>query len=148
MIFLSFISSSTLIAAAPEQGSTTYRKFVIYYGCYAGHGGEMGPEIDRIIAARPEFVISPYYTSTGQVNLQQEVSDRFHGEGIKVIVYVATGNANRELEDVLGEIKTGLDAGADGVFLDEVATLHSDRQRSTTTKRSMIIPSSLAAKGW
>jgi hypothetical protein len=56
------------------------------------------------------------------------VIDRFHNEGIKVIVYVATGNADRELEGVLEEIKTGLDAGADGVFLDEVATLHSDWQ--------------------
>jgi hypothetical protein len=60
MIFLSFLSSSTVIAAAPEQGSTTYRKFVIYYGWYSGHGGELGSEIGRIIAARPEFVISTY----------------------------------------------------------------------------------------
>ncbi|MEW6605635.1 MAG: spherulation-specific family 4 protein, partial [Thermoproteota archaeon] len=41
---------------------------------------------------------------------------------------VATGNGNRNLDDVLKEIKTGLDADADGVFLDEVAMLHSDRQ--------------------
>lgn len=128
MIFLSFLSSSTMIAAAPEQGSTTYRKFVIYYGWYSDSRGELGSEIDRITAAGPEFVISPYYTSAGQVNLQSEVIEKFHNAGIKVLVYVATGNGNRELEGVLKEIKTGLDSGVNGVFLDEVAMLHSDRQ--------------------
>lgn len=129
MIFLSFLSSSTVIAVAPEQqGATTYRKFVIYYGWYSDHGGELGSEIERIIAAKPEFVISPYHTSTGQVNLQSEVMDRFHDAGVKVLVYIATGNGNRELDGVLEEIKTGLDSGADGVMLDEVAMLHSDRQ--------------------
>jgi len=128
MIFLSFLSSSTVIAAAPEQGSSAYRKFVVYYGWYYNHGGELGPEIERIIAARPEFVISPYHTSSGQVNLKQEVMDKFHGEGIKVMVYIATGNGGRDLDDVLQEIKTGLDGGADGVMLDEVAMLHYDAQ--------------------
>jgi hypothetical protein len=128
MIFLSFLSSSTVIAAAPEQGTTTYRKFVIYYGWYSDGRGVLGPDIERIIAVRPEFVISPYLTSTGQVNLTPEVMDRFHGAGAKVLVYVATGNGDKELEDVLKEIKTGLDNGADGVMLDEVAMLHSDWQ--------------------
>jgi hypothetical protein len=128
MLFLSFLSSSTLIAAAPEQGATTYRRFVIYYGWYSDSPGELGQEIERIIAAKPEFVISPYHTSTGQVNLGPKVIDRFHEAGVKVIVYVATGNGNRELDDALQEIRTGLDSGADGVFLDEVAMLHSDWQ--------------------
>lgn len=129
MIFLSFLSSSTIVAAAPEQGATTtYRKFVIYYGWYSDNRGELGQEIERIIAAKPEFVISPYYTSTGQVNLESEVIDRFHEAGVKVLVYVATGNGNRELDGVLNEIKTGLYSGADGVFLDEVAMLHYDWQ--------------------
>jgi hypothetical protein len=128
MIFLSFLSSSTVIAAAPEQGATAYRKFVIYYGWYSDGRGETGQEIERIIAARPEFVISPYHTSTGQVNLKPEVVNRFHAAGIKVLVYVATGNGDRDLDGVLQEMKTGLDNGADGVFLDEVATLHSDWQ--------------------
>src|SRR5688572_9005939 len=112
MIFLSFLSSSTVIAAAPEQGTTTYRKFVIYYGWYSDGRGEHGPEIERIVAARPEFVISPYLTSTGQLNLTPEIMDRFHEAGIKVIVYVATGNGNRDLDSVFGEIKAGLDGGA------------------------------------
>jgi hypothetical protein len=129
MIFLSFLSSSTLIAAAPEQGAATaYRKFVVYYGWYSDSRGELGPDIERIIAAGPEFVISPYHTSIGQVNLTPKVMDRFHDAGIKVLVYVATGNGERKLEDVLKEIKTGLDNGADGVMLDEVAMLHSDWQ--------------------
>jgi hypothetical protein len=128
VIFLSFLSSSTVIAAAPEQGSTTYRKFVVYYGWYSDSRGELGSEIDRIIAARPEFVISPYHTSTGQVNLSLEVIEKFHDAGIKVLVYVATGNGERDLDDVLKEIKTGLDSGADCVMLDEVAMLHSDWQ--------------------
>jgi len=129
MIFLSFLSSSTVIAAAPEQGTTTaYRKFVVYYGWYSDSRGQLGSEIERIIAAKPEFVISPYYTSTGQVNLTPEVMDRFHENGVKVLVYVATGNGDTKLEGVLQEIRTGLDGGADGVMLDEVAMLHSDWQ--------------------
>jgi hypothetical protein len=128
MILLSFLSSSTVIAAAPEQGSTTYRKFVIYYGWYTDSRDELGPAIDRIIAVRPEFVISPYHTSTGRVNLTPEAIEKFHDAGVKVIVYVATGNAGKELDVVLQEIRTGLDAGADGVMLDEVAMLHSDWQ--------------------
>lgn len=129
MIFLSFLSSSTVLAAAPEPVSTTtYRKFVIYYGWYSDGRGNLGPELERIISAKPEFVISPYHTSSGQVNLSSEVIDRFHDAGVKVLIYVATGNANRDLDKVLKEIKTGLDAGTDGVFLDEVAMLHSDKQ--------------------
>lgn len=128
MIFLSFLSSSALVAATPEQGSITYRKFVIYYGWYSDSRGELGSEIERIIVAEPEFVISPYHTSTGQVNLKSEVIERFHDTGVKVLVYIATGNGHRDLESVLKEIKTGLDAGTDGVFLDEVAMLHSDSQ--------------------
>lgn len=129
MLFLSFLSSSTLIAAAPEQGAAAaYRKFVIYYGWYSDGRGELGPEIERIIAARPEFVISPHLTSTGQLNLTPKVVDRFHEAGIKVIAYVATGNGNRDLDSVFKEIKAGLDGGADGVFFDEVATLHYDWQ--------------------
>src|SRR3989442_1048773 len=103
MIFLSFISSSTVVAA-PEQGSTVYRKFVLYYGWYANHGGELGPEIGRIIAAKPEFVISSYHTSAGQVNLIPGVIDKFHENRIRVIVYVATGNGDREINSVLKEI--------------------------------------------
>jgi hypothetical protein len=132
MLFLSFLSSSTVIAAVPEQsgGTTTtaYRKFVVYYGWYTDGRGQLSSEIDRIIAAKPEFVISPYHTSTGQVNLTPQVMDRFHESGVKVLVYVATGNGDKKLESVLQEIKTGLDNGADGVMLDEVAMLHSDRQ--------------------
>lgn len=128
MIFLSFLSSSTVFAAAPEQGSTIHRKFVIYYGWYSDSKGELGSEIERIIGARPEFVISPYYTSTGQLNLTPQVIEKFHAAGVKVLVYVATASGNRELDGVVKEIKTGLDSGVDGVFLDEVGTLHSDWQ--------------------
>jgi hypothetical protein len=127
MIFLSFLSSSTVIAA-PEQGTTTYRKFVVYYGWYSDDEGELGQEIERIVAARPEFVISPYHTSTGEVNLRSEVIEKFHENGVKVLVYVATGDGNRQLESVLKEIKTALDSGADGVMLDEVSMLDSNWQ--------------------
>lgn len=141
MLFLSFLStSSTVIAAVPEQQSSqsssplqptatgSHRKFVVYYGWYSDSRGELGQEIDRIIAARPEFVISPYHTSDGLVNLSPRVIDRFHEAGVKIIAYVATGNGNKDLEYVFREIRTGLDSGADGVFLDEVSMLHSDRE--------------------
>jgi hypothetical protein len=127
MIFLSFISSSTVLAAS-EPGATTYRKFVVYYGWYSDHDGKLSHDIDMIINGKPEFVISPYHTSTGQINLEPEVIDKFHNSGIKVMIYVATGNGGRDLGDVLDEIKTGLGGGADGVMLDEVALLQTQPQ--------------------
>jgi len=127
MIFLSFLSSSTVLAAS-EPGTIAYRKFVVYYGWYSDHGGKLGSDIDRIISAKPEFVISPYYTSTGQVNLKPEVFEKFHSNGIKVMVYIATGNAERNLDSVIGEMKTGFGSGADGVMLDEVALLQTQPQ--------------------
>jgi hypothetical protein len=127
MIFLSFLSSSTVLAAS-EPGAATYRKFVVYYGWYSDHAGKLGHDIDRIISVKPEFVISPYHTSTGEVNLKPEVMDKFHDSGIKVMIYVATGNAGRDLDSVLDEIKTGLGSGADGVMLDEVALLETQSQ--------------------
>ena len=133
MIFLSFLSSSTVLAAS-EQGAAAYRKFVIYYGWYSDHDGKLGHDIYRIINAKPEFVISPYFTSTGQVNLKPEVIRMFHDSGIRVIIYVATGNAGRELGSVLGEMKTGLGSGADGVMLDEVALLQTQSQVEYYTK--------------
>ena len=125
-IFLPFLSSTVL--AAPAQGTTTHRKFVIYYGWYSDDKGKLGQELERIIAAKPEFVISPFHTSIGRVNLSSEVIEKFHENDVKVLAYVATGQGRRELEGVLGEIKTGLDNGADGVMLDEVAMLHRNWQ--------------------
>jgi hypothetical protein len=127
MMFVSILSSAGMISAAPDAGST-YRKFVIYYGWYLDSHGQMGPEVDRIIKYQPEYVVSPYHTSAGTVNLTPEVMDRFHAAGIKVLVYVATGNGDRKLDSVLAEMKTGFNAGADGAFLDEVAPLHYDWQ--------------------
>jgi hypothetical protein len=88
MIFLSFLSSPvTVMAAAPEQqappssspaATGAYRKFVVYYGWYSNGSGELAPEIERIAAAQPEFVISPYHTSDGRVNMSPRVIDRLH----------------------------------------------------------------------
>jgi hypothetical protein len=131
VVLLSFLSSAGLVAAAPESSTAaavSYRKFVIYYGWYFDSEGRPGPDIDRIISAKPEYVISPYHTSTGQVNLKPEVMDKFHESGIKVLIYVATGNGWRNLDGALEEMKTGFDNGADGVMLDEVAMLHEKWQ--------------------
>jgi hypothetical protein len=135
MIFLSILSSSpTVIAAASEQGPSsstpiTYRKYVIYYGSYYTHDGKVGPEIDRIINAKPEFVVSPHHSSTtGEVNLKPEIMKLFHDNNVKVMVYVATGYASRDLGSVFDEIKTAFDSSADGVMLDEVAMLQTQLQ--------------------
>ncbi len=128
---LSFLSSAGLVAAAPESSTAAavpYRKFVIYYGWYFDSEGRPGPDVDRIISAKPEYVISPYHTSTGQVNLKPAVMEKFHESGIKVLIYVATGNGWRDLDGALEEMKTGFDNGADGVMLDEVAMLHEKWQ--------------------
>jgi len=133
-ILRSFLSSSaTGNATAPEQQtsiSTTkrYRKFVVYYGWYSNGKGELLPEIERIIAAQPEFVVSPYHTSDGRINLSPRVIGRLHEAGVKILAYVTTANGNRDLGDVLREIRIGLEADTDGIFLDEVSMLQSDRQ--------------------
>jgi hypothetical protein len=125
MLLSSFLSSSSIVAATSEPG-LAYRKFVIYYGWYSDSEGRPGPDLDRIIRSKPEYVISPYYTSTGLVNLKPEVMDRLHESGIKVLVYVATWNSGRNLDAVFAEMKTRFD----GVFFDEVAMLHAQPQVS------------------
>ena len=149
MIFLSILSSSpTVIAAASEQGPSssstpiTYRKYVIYYGSYYTHDGKVGPEVDRIINAKPEFVVSPHHSSAGEVNLKPEIMKLFHDNNIKVMVYVATGYASTDLGIVFDEIKTAFDSSADGVMLDEVAMLQTQLQVDII-KRSMTMPSHL-----
>ena len=124
MLFLSFLSSSGIASAAPEQAST-YRKFVIYYGWYSDGDGRLGHDIDRIIRSNPEYVVSPYYTSSGIVNLTPQVITKFNENGIGILTYIATGNAGRDLDSVMDEIRTGIESGAAGVMLDEVATLHN-----------------------
>ena len=125
LLFLSFISSSTAIAAPSEQ-SGPYRKFVIYYGWYADGEGRLGQDINRIIRSNPEYVVSPYYASSGQVNLTPKVIEKFREGGVALLAYVATASASRDIDSVLAEIKTPLEAGVGGVMLDEVATLRSD----------------------
>jgi hypothetical protein len=89
MLLSSFLSFSSIVAATSEPG-LAYRKFVIYYGWYSDSEGRPGPDLDRITRSKPEYVISPYYTSTGLVNLKPEMMDRLHESGTKVLVYVAT----------------------------------------------------------
>jgi hypothetical protein len=124
LLFLSFLSSSSVVSAAPENSAGgTYRKFVIYYGWYSDGDGRLGHDIDRIIKSKPEYVVSPFYTSSGQVNLTPAVISKFHDGGVGILAYIATGNAGRNLDSVISEIKTGMEAGAAGVMLDEVALL-------------------------
>jgi hypothetical protein len=127
LLFMSFLSSSGIAHATTEQ-SSAYRKFVIYYGWYSDAEGRLGPDIDRIIRSKPEYVVSPYFTSTGLVNLSPQVTAKFRDSGIGILVYIATGNAGRSLDSVFSEIKTGIEAGANGVMLDEVAMLHQNWQ--------------------
>jgi hypothetical protein len=127
LIFVAFLSSSGFASATPDQ-TGAYRKFVIYYGWYTDGNGRLGNDIDRIIRSQPVYVVSPYHTSSGLVNLTPEVFAKFHYNSINVLVYIATGNAGRDLDSVMTEIKIGLEAGAAGVMLDEVAMLHHSWQ--------------------
>lgn len=116
MLLSSFLSSSSIVAATSEPG-LAYRKLVIYYGWYSDSEGRLGPDLDRITRSKPEYIISPYHTSTGIVNLKPEVMDRLHESGTKVLVYVATWNGGKNLDAVFAEMKTRFDGGADGIFL-------------------------------
>jgi hypothetical protein len=125
--FLPVIMASPA-SSSPADLALGYKKFVVYYGIYKNNQGQITPDLDRIANARPELVISPYYTLSGQVNLVPEVMKRFHDNGIKVIAYVSTANSGRDINSVLQEIKAGFLAGTDGVMLDEVPRLDSDIQ--------------------
>lgn len=124
---MSFLPTSTVLATSGQESPTVTgaHKFVIYYGWYYNQDGRLGHDIDRIIEAKPEFIISPYYTSAGEVNLRPKVMEKFHDNGIKVLTYVATGDTDRNLMNVLAEIKAGFDSGADGIMVDEVSILHT-----------------------
>ena len=128
-----FILASILTSIVPyfthAQGRpANYGKFVIYYGWYSDQSGRLGGDIYQIIKSNPDFVISPFYNSAGRLNLSPQVMDLYHQNGIKVLAYVATGNAQRNLDTVRSEITNALKAGADGVMLDEVSGLNSQAE--------------------
>ncbi|MEO9320554.1 MAG: spherulation-specific family 4 protein [Nitrososphaera sp.] len=130
LLFISFLSSATPTGVTAADQSLTHRRFVIYYGWYFDEHGILQNVVSSILAAKPDLVISPYHTSDGQVNIRPDVMNTFHSNGIKVIAYVATGDAKRDVNSVLGEIKSALSAGADGVMLDEVSLMQTDDQYS------------------
>lgn len=127
IVSISILPMSTVLANSGQKapGITGSHKFVIYYGWYYNQNGTITQDIERIVNVKPEFVISPYYTSSGSINLKPEVLKKFHDNGIKVLAYIPTGNGKRMLANVLDELKTTFGNGVDGIMVDEVSLLYT-----------------------
>lgn len=75
----------------------------------------------RIAKASPQMVV--IFTHMWEeliLNLSPEVRDLFHNYSVKIHAYVQTTRGTRPLSEVYAEIERAMDAGVDGVMLDNV----------------------------
>ena len=106
----------------------TQNFYVIYYGHLVNYDGKITNQTLQIIAAKPKLVIVPYSLQDGEPNLTPRVVEQFHKAGIKVVTYTWTKYGNRSIDEVKSDISKQLIAGADGIFIDEVTNIETDRE--------------------
>ena len=102
--------------------------YVIYYGWLAGDArGEPNEAARAIAAAAAPLLIANFWTAAParHRNLSAAVLSLLHEAGTQVYAYVPTGFGSADPGALESEIGECLDAGADGVFLDEVDPLLS-----------------------
>lgn len=102
--------------------------YVIYYGPLVDRYGVMTSQALQIIAAKPQLIIVPSLFSDGQPNLTYEVYLQFKNAGIKVLSYTWTKYGNRSLSDLESDIDRQMAIGVDGIFIDEVTNIETDKQ--------------------
>jgi hypothetical protein len=102
--------------------------YVIYYGHLVNSNGTISDQALRIIDARPQLVIVPYSFPNGEPNLTDRVHQQFESAGIKVLTYTWTKYGERSIDDVKADIDSQLAAGVDGIFVDEVTNISTDKE--------------------
>jgi hypothetical protein len=104
--------------------------YVIYYGHLVNSDGTVSEQALRIIEARPQLVIVPYSFPDGAPNLTDKVHQQFKDAGIKVLTYTWTKYGERSIDQVKADIDVQLAAGVDGIFVDEVTNISTDKEYS------------------
>ena len=95
--------------------------YALYYGWLSdGADGEPNRDARRIAAARMPLLIASFWTEPRiHRNLSPQVLALMRESGTKVFAYVSTQWGRAELRAVKSAVSEYLEAGADGVFLDE-----------------------------
>ncbi|MGZ8264918.1 MAG: spherulation-specific family 4 protein, partial [Burkholderiales bacterium] len=102
------------------------KTYVIYYGWLTDQDtGEPNDAASRIAAAKPPLLIANVWTAAPQrhLNLSPQVLALLHAAGTAVYAYVATNWGKARMGNVKASLVEYLDAGADGVLLDEADAL-------------------------
>jgi len=100
--------------------------YVIYYGWLTDSAqGSPNAAAMSIAAARPAFAIVQARTAApaGHRNVSAQVLALMHEAGVRVYAYVATGWGHADLRDVARATNDALEAGVDGILVDEADPL-------------------------
>jgi hypothetical protein len=103
--------------------------YVIYYGWLTNNShGDANEAAWRIAAAAPGIVIVQARTAppAGHLNLSPQVLALLHQAGSAVYAYVSTNWGRTDLNEVARATIDALDAGADGILVDEADPLCTD----------------------
>jgi hypothetical protein len=104
----------------------TPNTYVIYYGWLTDSSqGSPNAAAQSIAAAAPAIAIVQVRTAApaGHRNVSRQVLALMHQAGIRVYAYVPTGWGHADLRDVARTTNDALDAGVDGVLIDEADPL-------------------------
>ena len=95
--------------------------YTIFYGWLSdGPDGEPNRDARRIAAARMPLLIASFWTEPRtHRSLSPQVLTLMRESGTRVFAYVSTRWGRAELQAVKSAVSEYLEAGADGVFLDE-----------------------------
>lgn len=92
----------------------TQYSYILYYGQFDKS------VTSAILSAKPTLLITNYYA------MDHQTREQFAENNVTVIAYVPVTWTQRDIGSTLDEILNLLDDGADGIFVDEAATMSND----------------------
>jgi hypothetical protein len=132
IIALVLLANATAAAAAAQTdfagivGARSANTYVIYYGWLTDSSqGSPNAAALRITAAAPSIAIVQARTAApaGHRNVSPQVLALMHQAGVRVYAYVPTSWGHADLRDVARATNDALDAGVDGILIDEADPL-------------------------
>lgn len=133
LIGLLLLVNTTAVEAQAELAgivrASRVNSYVIYYGWLTDSSqGAPNEAASRIAAAAPAIAIIHAKTAApaGHLNLSPQVLALLHQAGAAVYAYVSTSWGRADLNDVARATIDALDAGADGILVDEADPLCTD----------------------
>lgn len=102
------------IADTSYYHNLTQYSYVLYYGQFDDS------VTSSIISVKPTLLVTNYYAMDG------DTRERFAENNITVIAYLPISWAHRDIDSSLEEARQLLADGADGIFVDEAATMSNE----------------------